>query len=251
MKLTRPLVILDIEATGVEVSRDRIVTLYCLKVVPGGIEFELDIKCNPGIQMTEEVIAIHGITNEMVKNWPPFEEYARNVLDFINGCDICGFNAASFDAPMLFEEFLRAGLEWNLEGISIVDPGTIFKKKEERSLTAAVKFYCKRTHDGAHGAKADVLATRDVLYAQLNRYEDLADMGVVELGKYSMTDKDGNERVDLNGTIVRNKEGVPVFNTKRNKGVPVTSDTGYASWIIRSDFPTQTKRTICKILDEA
>lgn len=249
MNLTRPLVVFDIEATGLELATDRIVTLYALKLMPDGSTQELDVKCNPGFQMSDEVIEVHGITNEMVKDWPPFSQVAQQVHDFISGCDMCGFNARRFDCPMLYEELLRCGITWQTEGMAIIDPGNVFQVKEPRSLEAAVRFYCKRSHEGAHDAKADVLATRDVLFAQLNRYDDLIDMDVPALGEFSRTMRDGTKAVDWCGTIMENKDGVPVYGTKRNRGVPVTHDRGYGAWIMRSSFPSQTRTVLRRLLD--
>jgi DNA polymerase-3 subunit epsilon len=247
LTLTRPLCGIDIEATGTEIAKDRIVTLSIVKLTLKGGDERRVWKFYPGFDMTDEVIAIHGITNEEAERWPVFNEhFAREIHDFIKGCDVAGFNSNNYDVPLLWEELFRVDVEWDLNGINLVDAGNIFKKKEERSLSAAVKFYTNEEHTGAHDSTDDVEATLRVLVAQVARYPDLTPMNVPELAKFSAMD----DRVDLAGIIVRNKDGHAVFNTKRNKGVRVVDDIGYAEWILRSDFSKNTKRTINRILSE-
>ena len=244
MKLTRPLATIDAETTGVEPVYDRIVTLYILKEHPDGREEDLDLKFNPGIHIPEETTEIHGMDDAMVADWPAFKTAAEQIHEFIKGCDLNGFNTG-FDATILYEEFSRCGITWNTKGMHVIDVGGLFKIFEPRTLTAAVKFYCKREHEGAHGAKDDVLATRDVLNAQINRYADLMDLDVAGLKKASQHDP----KVDLNGTIVLNDKGVPCYGTKKCRGVPVKDDPGYGWWMISKDFPTQTKEVLRSILE--
>lgn len=253
MKLTRPLNVLDLETTGTDISRDRIVQLAVIQVQPDGTEKRLEQLFNPGFPMSEEVIAIHGITNEMVHNQPAFVALAPVVHEWFKGCDLAGYNAIGFDIPMLWEEFHRAGIEWLLAGLHILDAFEIFRKKEPRDLTAALQFYCYKELHGAHNAMRDVLATYAVLLAQTAsedfqqapKYADIRAMDTAALARFCQSED--RPRVDLCGTIVL-KNGVPVFNTKRNRDVPVTADVGYAEWILRSDFPQSTKSAIRKIL---
>jgi DNA polymerase III subunit epsilon len=263
LKLTRPLCVLDIEATGLEITRDRIVTLAIIKLHPDGKQTPYAFMCNPGFTMSPEVIAIHGITDDMVADSPSFSDLGANVRSVLDGCDLAGFNLTGFDLPLLWEEFHRSGIEWDLTDVAIVDASAIFRKLEPRDLTSALSFYCGMEHSEAHNAMGDVMATIDVLKKQLagdkddavrlidaSQYKPLSSMTVKELSDFCAMEKDGSRRLDLAGTIMLNKDGVPVFGTKRNRGVPVEHDMGYAEWMIyKADFPTQTKHVIRRVLD--
>lgn len=249
----RPIVILDVESTGTDPAKDRIVTLAMAKVAyPHGDANDGELlihdwytcQCNPGFPMSEEVIACHGITNEMAASFPPFSTFAPNIERFLNGCDLAGFNCNNFDVPILWEELYRAGITWNMEGVRVIDAGNIFKKKEERTLSAAVQFYCKREHGKAHDAEADVRATLDVLCAQLQRYQDLAKFSVQELAAFSAMD----ERIDLAGKIVKGPDGDPVYTLRKVKGVKVKDDPGFAYWMLDKEFPENTKIVLRQIL---
>jgi DNA polymerase-3 subunit epsilon len=242
--LERPIAFFDIEATGVDVTKDRIVSIYIDVLYPDGQRQSKEWRCNPGFEMSAEVVAIHGITNEAVKDCPPFKEQARGIYSAIRGCDLGGFNLLNFDVPLLWEEFHRAGIKWSLRGVEIIDVGNIFKKKEERTLSAGVRFYCGREHTGAHSADADVRATIDVLDAQLKRYSDLNGLPVSALAKFSQFD----DRVDLAGKIVRNKDGEPVYSFGNSKGVRVKDDPGFARWMLGKDFSENTKQALRSIL---
>ena len=197
--------------------------------------------------MSPEVVEIHGITNLAARQFPKMErKHAEEILAFVKDCDLCGYNLKNYDVPIAWEEFYRCGVEWNLTGVNIIDVANVFKIREERTLSAAMRFYCGREHDGAHNALGDVAATLAVLDGQLKKYNDLASMDVAALAKYSAMD----DRIDLAGVIVRNKDGEAVFNTNRNRGVLVTSDLGYAEWFLRSDFTQNTKAVIRGLLDE-
>lgn len=239
----RPLCVFDIEGTGTDVAKDRIVTLAAMRIEPKSV-VSRQWEVNPGIQMSEEVIAVHGITNEMAAQWKPFEHHARDIARFINGSDLAGFNLVNYDIPLLWEELNRCGIEWSLEGVRIIDAGNIFKKKEERTLSAAVQFYLERNHDGAHEAQADVTATADVLDAQLLRYTDLRAMTLDELAVFSRFD----DRIDLAGKIVRGKDGRPTYNIGKVRGVAVEDDPGFADWMLCKDFSANTKSVIRTIL---
>lgn len=243
----RPLACYDIEATGVDVAKDRIVTLGIqLEFTASRQRESLLFKCNPGIEMSDEVIAVHGITNEMAAAYPTFEQQAQDIFAAVNDCDLIGFNIFNYDLPMLWEEFNRCGIEWSLDGVRVIDAGNLFKKKEERSLSAAVQFYLDRNHDGAHSADADVAATLDVLNAQLARYPDLSAMSIDELAAFSRFD----DRIDLAGKIVKGKDGRPTYNIGKARGTAVEDDPGFGSWMLDRDFSANTKMVLRKIFAE-
>jgi DNA polymerase III subunit epsilon len=243
----RPLVIFDVESTGTDVAKDRIVSIH-LKVfsgLGGDLMDTYETLINPEWTMTDEVIAIHGITNEMVATAPKFREVADTIYALVSDQDLAGFNHTNFDIPILWEEFYRCGIKWDLSGVSIIDAGNIFKKKEERSLAAAVQFYCNRKHESAHSAGGDVDATVAVLGAQLMRYQDLRGMSAETLAAFSRFD----DRVDLAGKIVRDKDGDPCYNIGTSKGVKVKNDLSFAYWMLSKDFPMQTKIVLETILE--
>lgn len=250
--LSRPLVYIDTETTGLNPQQDRIITLAIEQHLPG-VQSDFPVQCewkfNPGIPIPEEVTKIHGITNTMVKSWPPFRDHVDTILKDISGCDFAGFNTI-FDLQMLHEEVTRCGKKFDFSNSNILDVGMIYKKKHPRTLSAAVQEYLGVDHDGAHGAMQDVIATRMVMEAMLQFHEPLAEMSLGTLSYYSMCDdKDGSVPLDLAGTIRKRRDGVVVFGTKRNKDVPVVNDPGYAGWMLRSDFPEQTKQVIRRILE--
>lgn len=248
----KPIVVFDIEATGVNVATDRIVSFAAVKLpeatsgfMPDWDDFPtLSFLCNPGVRMAPEVIAVHGITNEMVAGLADFSEMVKAVHDFISGCDLGGFNHSNFDVPMLANEFERCGIRWDpiTEGHRLIDAGTLFKKREPRDLSAASRFYLGQEHGAAHDAMGDVVATANVLAAQIHRYK-LEDKTRGELE----TESSYEQRLDLDGKIVRNKDGVWSWSFGKNKGQPVTSDRGFAAWVMRSDFSRSTKDAVVRI----
>lgn len=256
MKLQRPLCFLDCESAvpgnRPDAAVDKIVHLAIVRIgdeLTSDNRQKLERQFNPGFLMKKENTDIHGIGNEMAATYPKMTDvHAKGIQAFIAGCDIAGFNCTGYDNPLLWEECHRVGVDLDFSQVNVVDAGNIFKAKESRTLTAAVKFYCDREHVDAHGAIEDVYATIDVLEGQLQRYPDLAAMSVQGLAEASVI---GEKRVDLFGIIVLNKDGVPCFGTKRNQGVPVRADAGYAAWIIRSDFPANVKMHLNRILNEA
>jgi len=245
MKLTKTLAVIDTETTGVDPQKDRIITFAVLYITPTNTVSRSEIMVNPGIPIPPEATEIHGITDADVADKKPFSAYAASLLENLSLCDLCGYNLINFDVPLLWEEFFRCGLGWDLSETRIIDAGNIFKLKEPRDLSAAVRLYCNREHTGAHGAMADVEATRDVLEGQLARYADLPQT-VEELAAFSRMD----DRIDLAGCLVRGKDGEPTYRHKKVRGVKVKDDPGYASWILRSDFSEETKRHIRRILNE-
>lgn len=249
----RPIIFFDVESTGNDVAKDRIVSLAYKKFDSFGAPHSevFNQIFNPGQTMTAEVIAIHGITNEQATQSPPFSEFMPRLGEAFTGCDLAGFNLTNFDVPILWEEFYRCGFFWDLDGIHIIDAGNIYKKKEPRSLPEALKFYCGREHTTAHSALGDVDATFDVFIGQLDRYKDLAAMASIhenateELARFSRME----DRVDLAGKIVRDKDGDPVYNIGKSKGVKVKHDPSFARWMLGKDFSVQTKLVLEKILD--
>ncbi len=205
------LICFDIEATGTDVAKDRIVQLAAMN--SNGVKFNWLV--NPQIPIPEEATAIHGITNEMVRGIPPFSRYAKDIFEVMKGCDLLGFNLTNFDVPMLWEEFYRAGYEWDLSDTRIFDAGILFKKREGRSLSDAVRFYLGREMQNAHNALSDVEATMEVFQAQLQRYNLSPFM--CDRDKVAKETQYDEERVDLAGKIVM-KNGVPVWNFGNCKG---------------------------------
>lgn len=259
LNLTKPLIIFDLEATGINVGSDRIVEIAMLKVFPDGKEEFRRHLINPTIPMPEVVVAIHGITDEMVKNEPTFKDLAGNLNSFIGNSDLSGYNSIKYDIPLLVEEFLRAGIEFDLKNRKIIDVQNIFHKMEPRTLKAAYKFYCQTELINAHSAEADTRATYEVLKAQIERYQDV-----------EYTDKDGNipypvtndmkaldefsyynRNADLVGHIIFNAKGQEIINFGKHKGKVVEeifkSEPSYYDWMMKGDFPLSTKKTITAI----
>lgn len=248
MTLTKPVVWLDVESTGTDPAVDRIVTMATVHELPGGHQTIQEWRFNPGVTMSPENVAIHGITNEMVKDWPAFKTKASEVLNVLTGCDLGGFALSVFDIPIIWEELYRCGVTWDLSGVNVFDAGTLFKRREERSLTAAMKFYCGKEHAGAHSALADVRATMEVFRAQVERY-GLSGKSPAELSKECLIDED-QVRIDLAGIIVRSKDGVARYTHKKVRGVAVKDDIGYAEWILRNPFSAETKIQLRKVLED-
>lgn len=251
LKLKRPIIFFDIESTGVDPARDRIVEISLIKVLPDNAGEEVKTRrINPGMHIPEASSAIHGIYDEDVKDAPTFAQIARSLADFIKGADLAGYNSNKFDIPLLVEEFMRAGVEIDLSGKHFVDVQNIFHKMEQRTLSAAYKFYCDCEIENAHSAEADIRATYEVLKAQLERYEDLEN-DIEFLAGFSRM----NRNVDFAGRVILNEKDIPVFNFGKHKGRPVTdvfeSEPTYYAWMMNGDFPLDTKRVITQIRLEA
>lgn len=246
LNLKKPLVILDLETTGVSIASDRIVEFSALKVTPGGDEEWLTLRINPGIPISPEATRIHGITDADVAHEPHFKDVARKIAAFLEGCDLAGFNSMKFDIPILCEEFLRVNVDFNPARHRYVDVQVIFHKKEQRTLSAAYKFYCQRELENAHSAQADTAATYEILKAQLDRYPDLEN-DIEKLSSFSAF----NNNADLAGRIVFNEQGVEVFNFGKHKGKPVEmvfkEEPSYYSWMMNGDFPLNTKQVLTAI----
>jgi DNA polymerase-3 subunit epsilon len=246
LALKNPLVFFDLETTGINVASDRIVEISWLKIQPDGRESKQTQLVNPTIPIDPKAIAIHGITDEDVKDKPTFSELARTLANEFEGCDFAGYNSNKFDIPLLAEEFLRAGVDFDLRKRKFIDVQVIFHKMEQRTLTAAYQFYCKKVLEDAHSAEADTLATYEILKAQLDHYEHLQN-DVDYLSAFSTQ----NRSVDLAGRIIYNDKDIEVFNFGKYKGEPVEEvlkkDPGYFGWILNGDFPLYTKKVLTNI----
>ncbi len=246
LNLKNPLVFFDLETTGTNINSDRIVEICYLKVHPNGNEEAKTLRINPEMHIPEEASAVHGIYDADVADCPTFKSIARNIAKDIEGCDLAGFNSNRFDIPVLAEEFLRAEVDIDLSRRKFVDVQVIFHKMEQRTLSAAYKFYCGKNLDDAHSAEGDTRATYEVLKAQLDRYPELQN-DIAFLSNYSSF----NKNVDFAGRMVYNDAGVEVFNFGKYKGMPVTEvlrrDPGYYGWIQSSDFTLNTKAMLTKI----
>ena len=247
LNLKRPIIFFDLETTGVDTAKDRIVEISMAKIMPDGEEIVKTRKLNPEMHIPEEATAIHGITDEDVKDCPTFAQVAKSLEQFIRGCDFGGFNSNRFDLPVLVEEFLRAGVDVDFKRRKFIDVQNIFHKKEQRTLVAAYKFYCDKDLTNAHSAEADTLATLEVLQAQLDRYPDDLKNDIGFLAEFSCRD----QNVDYAGRIVYNDKGVEVFNFGKHKGRSVSevfrTEPSYYSWMMNGDFPQYTKKVITAI----
>lgn len=246
LNLKNPIVFFDLETTGINIVKDRIVEISFVKVHPNGKEETKTRRINPEMPIPPESTAIHGITDEDVKDCPTFKEIAKSLAAQIEGCDLAGYNSNRFDIPLLAEEFLRAGIDMDLNKRKFVDVQTIFHKMEQRTLSAAYKFYCDKSLENAHTAEADTMATYEILKAQLDRYPDLQN-DIDFLSKYSCF----TNNVDFAGRMIYNEEGKEVINFGKYKGKLVEEvlkiDPGYYSWIMNGDFPLNTKKILTEI----
>lgn len=246
LNIKNPLVFIDLETTGIDVVNDRIVEMAVLKILPNGKQ-ELKVRrINPTIPIPPEATAIHGISNDDVKDEPTFKEIAKSLAQFMEGCDMAGFNSNKFDFPLLAEEFLRADVDFDFRKRKFIDVQTIFHKMEKRTLEAAYKFYCKKELEGAHGAEADTVATFEVLKAQLDRYPELEN-NIDFLAEFSTH----NQNVDFAGRIIYDENGVEVFNFGKHKGKSVVEifqkESSYYAWMMNGDFPLYTKKVLTNI----
>ena len=246
LKLNRPICFFDLETTGIDLARDRIVEISILKVFPNGNKESKTWLVNPGISIPEHATAVHGITNEKVANEPTFKELAPQIFAMIKDSDLAGFNSDRFDIPLLAEEMLRAEIDFDMKNRVSVDVQTIFHKKEERTLSAAYKFYCGKTLDNAHSAAADTNATYEIFVSQLQRYDDLP-KDIKELSVYTSRKKS----VDFAGFIALNEDGQEIFTFGKHKGALVDEvlerEPGYFGWIQNADFPLYTKKVLTAI----
>jgi len=248
LKLKQPIVFFDLETTGVNIAKDRIVEISILKVFPNGNKESKTWLVNPEVEIPAESTAVHGITNEKVAGEPTFKELANKVNEMIKGCDLAGFNSNRFDIPLLAEELMRVGIDFDMNGRKAIDVQVIFHKKEQRTLGAGYQFYCGRELEGAHGAEADTNATYEILLAQVDKYEDIGNT-VDALSEFSTH----GERADFAGFILMNDEKQEIFSFGKYKGRTVEEvfieNPGYNNWIQNADFPLYTKKVL-KVIKE-
>ena len=246
LNLKKPIIFFDLETTGTDISKDRIVEICYIKVLPDGREVEYSKRVNPGMHIPESASAVHGIYDDDVKDCPAFKEIAREIAAEFEGCDIAGFNSNRFDLPLLAEEFLRAQVDIDLSRMRAIDVQVLYHKREPRTLSAAYKFYCGSELENAHSALADTRATYEVLKAQLSHYSDMEN-DMEALSKESSF----NNSVDFAGRIVYDENGCEVFNFGKYKGMPVEAvlvrDPGYCGWMMNGDFTLNTKQVLTRI----
>lgn len=247
LNLKNPIVFFDLETTGINITRDRIVEISVLKVHPNGKEETKTRRINPEMPIPPETTAIHGITDDDVKDCPTFKQVAKSFADLLEGCDMAGFNSSRFDVPMLVEEFLRAGVDFDTSKRKFVDVQIIFHRKEQRTLEAAYAFYCNKKLENAHSAEGDVIATYEVLKSQLDKYNDLEN----DINFLSKEYSSFNDNVDLAGRIIFNDKGIEVFNFGKHRGKSVIEvlkkEPSYYSWMMDGDFPLNTKQVLTKL----
>ncbi|MBN2174941.1 MAG: 3'-5' exonuclease [Bacteroidales bacterium] len=259
LNLTRPIVFIDLETTGINVGTDRIIEISMVKVNPDGSEDVWTERINPTIPVSEQAYKIHGISNEDLKDKPEFGKLAPVIAQFIGNADLAGYNAIKFDIPLLVEEFLRAEVDFEFKNRRVVDVQNIFHKMEPRTLSAAYKFYCKKELENAHSAEADTLATLEILKAQLDLYQDTEykdndgkvakpiSNDIQALSEFSAHTRNA----DLVGHIIFNEKGEEVFNFGKYKGKQVekifSSEPQYYDWMMKSQFPLSTKKAITSI----
>ncbi|GAA0741433.1 3'-5' exonuclease [Gaetbulibacter jejuensis] len=246
LNLTKPICFFDLETTGINISSDRIVEISILKVYPDGKEETYTKRVNPTIPIPPEVTKVHGISDADVANAPTFKEISKEVHNLIKDADLGGFNSNRFDIPLLAEEMLRADVDFDMKGRVAIDVQTIFHKMEQRTLSAAYKFYCDKNLEDAHSAEADTLATYEVLKAQVAKYDDLEN-DTKFLAEFSSRKK----FADFAGFIAYNKKGEECFSFGKHKGKTVEAvlndEPGYFGWLLNADFPLYTKKVLTAI----
>lgn len=258
LNLKNPLAFFDLEATGTNITHDRIVEIAIIKVMPHGERHTYTKRLNPEKPIPLEASLIHGIYDEDVKEAPSFKMIAKELVRFLQGCDLAGFNVLRFDIPMLIESFLRAEVEFKMEHRKVVDAQRIFHLMEKRNLSAAYQFYCQKELEGAHGAMADTAATLAVLEAQIVRYEHqpVTDnrgekLGVIENDIAQLHALTAAPMLDFAGRMVYDSKGIPVFNFGKHKGKPVAqvlqAEPSYYDWMMQGDFSLDTKRKLTQL----
>lgn len=247
LQLIRPITFIDLETTGINISTDRIVEIAIIKILPDGTRQSKRKLINPQMPIPAGSSAIHGITDEMVKDAPTFKQVANELKQFMENCDMAGYNSNRFDIPMLIEEFLRVGIDFSIDGRKLVDVQRVFHMMEQRTLSAAYKFYCQKILEGAHSAEADATATWEVLEAQVERYPQIGDT-VESIVKFTGED----DIVDFARRFVK-ENGIELFNFGKHKGKPVTQvlkeEPQYYDWMMKGDFPMNTKQKLTEILN--
>jgi DNA polymerase-3 subunit epsilon len=247
LQLQRPIAFIDLETTGVNISTDKIIEIAIVKILPDGSKFSKRKLLNPQVPIPASSTAVHGITDEMVKNAPTFKQVANEIRQFIDNCDLGGYNSNRFDIPMLIEEFMRSGLDFSTDGRKMLDVQKIFHMMEQRTLSAAYKFYCDKCLDEAHSAEADAHATWEILLAQVERYPNIGST-IENIVKFTGED----DIVDFARRMIR-VDGVEIFNFGKHKGKPVTEvlkvEPQYYDWMMKGDFAMNTKQKLTEILN--
>jgi DNA polymerase-3 subunit epsilon len=246
LNLRNPIIIFDLETTGLNLATDRIVEISTIKVYPNGNEEIKTRRINPGIPIPAEATDIHKITDEDVKDCPTFAQIAKSLAVYMKDCDLVGYNLFKFDIPLLAEEFLRVGMDIDFRKIKIIDVQNIFHKMEQRTLVAAYKFYCHKTLDQAHNAEADTRATYEILQSQLDCYSELQN-DIKFLAEFSI----GTQNFDYANRIVADKNNEPIFNFGKYKGRKVKEifaiEPSYYFWIMNGEFTLDTKKVFTEI----
>jgi DNA polymerase-3 subunit epsilon len=245
LQLKKPLAVIDLETTGTNLGTDRIIEIAIVKLLPDGNQVVKRKIINPQIPIPRVVSELHGITDEMVRDAPVFKQVAQELRQILDGCDLAGYNSNRFDIPMLMEEFLRAGVDFDMKNRKLIDVQKIFHLMEQRTLSAAYKFYCNKIHDGAHSAEADAVATLEILNAQLLRYPDLGntvDSVLKIIGEEIIVDLARRFTIE---------NGIEIFNFGKHKGRPICdvlkAEPQYYDWMMKGDFPMHTKQKLTEI----
>lgn len=247
LNLKRPIIFFDLETTGLDIAKDRIVELCYIRVEPNGNEEARSMRINPEMHIPEVASSVHGITDDGVKDCPTFADVAPQLAATFEGCDLAGFNSNRFDLPLLAEEFMKAGVNIDLSHVQAIDVQNIYHKLEKRTLAAAYKFYCGRDLENAHSALADTQATYEVLQAQLDHYPNDLQNDVDFLAEFSRM----NRNIDFAGRFVYDESGKELINFGKYKGKAIkdvlSRDPGYYSWIMQGDFTLNTKQVLTKL----
>ena len=247
LQLERPIAFIDLETTGINISTDKIVEIAIVKITPDGSKTVKRKLLNPQMPIPKSSSDIHGIIDEMVKDAPTFKQVANEIKQFLEHCDLGGYNSNRFDVPMLIEEFLRIGLDFSTTGRKMVDVQKVFHLMEQRTLGAAYKFYCSKTLEGAHSAEVDATATWEILLAQVERYENIGST-IESIVKFTGED----DIVDFSRRFIK-QNGIEIFNFGKHKGKPVTEvlkiEPQYYDWMMKGDFAMDTKQKFTEILN--
>lgn len=247
LNLKRPIIFFDLETTGLDIAKDRIVELCYIRVEPNGNEEARSMRINPEMHIPEVASSVHGITDDDVKDCPTFADVAPQLTATFEGCDLAGFNSNRFDLPLLAEEFMKASVNIDLSHVQAIDVQNIYHKLEKRTLAAAYKFYCGRDLENAHSALADTQATYEVLQAQLDHYPNDLQNDVDFLAEFSRM----NRNIDFAGRFVYDESGKELINFGKYKGKAIkdvlSRDPGYYSWIMQGDFTLNTKQVLTKL----
>ena len=258
LNIKTPIAFFDLEATGINISTDRIVEISILKIFPDSSQELKTLKINPTVPIPLETSLIHGIYDKDVADAPTFKDVAKELFRFFEGADLAGFNVLKYDIPLLVEEFLRVGIDFDIEKRNLLDAQKIFFMMEKRNLSSAYKFYCGKTLENAHSAEADTIATYEVFKSQIERYQgqELEDLqgnkiGIIENDMKKIHNMINEKMVDLAGRFVFNDKGVECFNFGKQKGKPIAQvlkeEPGYYDWMMKGDFPLDTKRKLTQV----